>query len=126
MGEETSLYIGEHTFKAGTVTGIGPVCRRREHLAAQTEDLIWVHSGKHGRSCARLSGWLWTAARIICAVCLVLGTMWSLRYPDCDRTIGCDNVGLRMPIGYSNCVAECAVEACENITCARHLRCDDL
>ena len=126
VGEETSLYIGEHTFKAGTVTGIGPVCRRREHLAAQTEDLIWVHSGKHGRSCARLSGWLWTAARIICAVCLVLGTMWSLRFPDCDRSIGCDNVGLRMPIGYSNCVAECAVEACENITCARHLRCDDL
>ena len=40
FAETSSLFIGEHQFKANTVTKFGPFCRRREHLASSTDEVM--------------------------------------------------------------------------------------
>ena len=126
LGEETSLFIGEHTFKAGTVMQCGPFCRRREHLAAHVMDLVWVHAGKKGRSLGRIFRWSWGAAQLCFLFSLAISIMWSLAYPGCDKYIGCEHLEVEKPVDYENCEVECAIATCSNITCARWSSCEDI
>ena len=115
LAEVTHFYIGKRTFKASSVMGLGPCCRRREHLAASVDDLVWVHASKKGRSCERLCGWLWMAIKASFALALAFSIMWSAMYPNCDRAAGCPDL-TPDTIDYSNCAAECGVQNCANIT----------
>lgn len=126
LGEETSLFIGEHTFKAGSVMHFGPFCRRREHLAAHTMDLVWVHAGKKGRSLGRILRWTWDVVKMLTCFSLAVAIMWSINFPDCHERVGCEHLQPLDNIDYGNCEAECIQTACSNLTCVRFSTCDDI
>lgn len=126
MGEETSLYIGENTFKASSVLQCGPLCRRREHLASSVEDLVWVHAAKKGRSVGRICDWTWRLMKVLVLLSLAVAVMWSISFPDCNQNVGCEHLQLAGRINYKNCESECEASSCGNLTCARFNTCDDI
>lgn len=126
LGEETSIYIGEHTFKASSVMRCGTFCRRREHLASHTMDLVWVHAAKRGRSLRRFCSWAWSLTKVLALFSLAVAVMWSISFPNCDQNAGCEHLELAERIDYSNCELECEASSCNNLACARSSVCDDI
>jgi hypothetical protein len=125
MGEKTEIFIGEHIFKFGLVRKCGIFCRQREHLASHSDDLVWLHSSKKGRSCPRLLGWLFTVVKIVAVISLVVSITWNVAYPECDTDTTCANLRPAIPIDFGNCESECAVTKCSDTTCSMHGICQE-
>ena len=88
--------------------------------------VMWVHTSKKGRSCRRISGWLCRVFVYLFGFSLFVAVMWSLLHPNCDASIGCSVLTPATPIDYLHCSSECERTACVNMTCAPHLRCEEL